>query len=160
MNIIAVVSGPVIAVIITLMYHSRKQKQDAKERLFTILMAHRKSSPPTIAWVESLNLIDVVFAKHPKIVNLWHQYYDSLHGSSKDYAKSNHQYLELLSSIATCLGYKNLQQTDIDKFYSPVAHGDQAILTTKIQKELLRVLENTQSLEGLQSQNKQNDKSQ
>lgn len=158
MTIIAIITGPIIAVIITLWYQSRKQKQDTKVHLFLTLMAHRKSSPPTIDWVNSLNLIDVVFENNPEIVKLWHDYYDLLLDTSKDIEKRQHKYIELLSSIAKSLGYKNLQQTDIDKFYSPVAHGDQAILTAKIQKELLRVLENTQSLEGVQSQNKQNDK--
>lgn len=158
MNIIAVISGPVIAVIITLWYHTYKQKQDAKRQLFFTLMAHRKSSPPTIAWVDSLNLIDVVFAKHPKVVILWHEYFALLCQTVYDHKASQHKYLDLLLAMAKCLGYKNILQTDIDKFYSPVAHGDQAILTTRLQQEFLRVLENTKSLEALQSQSKQNKK--
>ena len=145
-NVIAIILGPIIAVIITLVYQKYKEKRDAKYRLFLTLMAHRKSFPPTIAWVESLNLIDVVFADHPKVVELWHQYYDLLHQESKDYTKREHKYLELLSAMAKTLGYKNLQQTDIDKFYTPTAHGDQATLNHKVQTELLRVLENTGSL--------------
>jgi len=52
----------------------------------------------------------------------------------------------LLSEMAKTLGYKNLQQTDIDKFYSPKAHGSQSELNYKLQTEFLRVLENTSSL--------------
>ena len=160
MNIIAVVSGPIIAVLITLWYHSHKQKQDAKRQLFFTLMAHRKSSPPTTDWVDSLNLIDVIFSSHPKVVTLWHEYYLILHQKPFDFETSEYKYLDLLLAMARCLGYRNILQTDIDKFYSPQAHGDQAILSTRIQQEFLRVLENTQSLEGLQSQNKQNIKNQ
>ena len=142
-NIFAIVSGPIIAVIITLAYQNHKEKRDAKTRLFMTLMAHRKSFPPTIAWVESLNLIDVVFAEHRKVVRLWHEYYDYLHEKTEDYTKREHKYLELLSAMGVALGYKNLQQTDIDKFYTPTAHGDQAVLNHKVQTELLRVLGNT-----------------
>jgi hypothetical protein len=72
-NIIAIILGPIIAVIITLIYQTYKEKRDSKTRLFLTLMAHRESFPPSFAWVESLNLIDVVFVKHPKVVQLWHQ---------------------------------------------------------------------------------------
>ena len=130
-NIVAIVLGPVIAVTITLAYQKYKEKRDAKMRLFLTLMAHRKSFPPTFAWVESLNLIDVVFAKHPKVVLLWHEYYDYLHEDLKDFKKRDHKYLELLSLMAKDLGYPTLQQTDIDKFYTPIAHGDQAELNHK-----------------------------
>lgn len=142
-NILAIILGPIIAVIITLAHQNHKEKRDTKMRLFLTLMAHRKSFPPTFAWVESLNLIDVVFAKHPKVVQLWHEYYDYLHEETKDYTKRDHKYLELLSVMAKTLGYKNLQQTDIDKFYTPIAHGDQAALNYKVQIEFLRVLQNT-----------------
>lgn len=108
-------------------------------------MAHRKSFPPTMAWVESLNLIDVVFSDHPKVLSLWHEYYDQLHESTTDYTKRDHKYLEMLSEMAKILGYSNLQQTDIDKFYSPKAHGSQNELSYKLQTEFLRVLENTES---------------
>ena len=142
-NILAIILGPIVAIIITLTYQTHKEKRDTQMRLFLTLMAHRKAFPPTFAWVESLNLIDVVFAKHPKVVQLWHEYYDYLHEKTEDYTKREHKDLELLSAMAQCLGYKKLQQTDIDKFYTPIAHGDQAALNYKVQTELLRVLENT-----------------
>ena len=151
-NIIAIVLGPIVAVLITLIYQSNKEKRDSKMRLFTTLMAYRKTFPPPMAWVESLNLIDVVFSKNTKVVQLWHEYYALLHQSTQDFAQREHKYLELLSEMAKVLNYKNLQQTDIDKFYSPVAHGNQNELNVKVQTELLRVLENTESLKVIPSE--------
>ncbi len=142
-NIVAIILGPILAVIITLAYQKFKEKRDAKMRLFLTLMAHRKSYPISYDWVQALNLIDVVFANHSQVVKLWHEYYDYLHEETKKFTKRDHKYLELLSEMARCLNYKNLQQTDIDKFYTPIAHGDQAALNYKVQTELLRVLENT-----------------
>ena len=145
MNIIAVVSGPILAVLITLWYQTRKEKREAKFRLFLTLMAHRKSMPPTFERVNSLNLIDVVFANHPKVLQLWHEYYDLLHTQPPNFEQWEHKHIDMLSEMAQSLGYKKLKQTDIEKFYTPVAHGTQAELNEKMQREFLRVLENTAS---------------
>jgi len=57
-----------------------------------------------------------------------------------------HLTLDLLSEIAKALGYRNLKQTDIDKFYSPVAHGEAFQISDSLQRELLRVLQATDQL--------------
>lgn len=148
-NIVAVIAGPIIAVIITLWYQSRKEKRDSKIRLFETLMAFRKSYPISYEWAQSLNLIDVVFSDTPKVVAHWHQFYSFLqrqNPSPQELQEQHHKYLELMSAMAQSLGFPKLQQTDIDKFYVPGAHGKQADLNLKIQEELLRVLENTAAL--------------
>lgn len=89
----------------------------------------------------------MVFHDEPKVISLWHQYYELLHRKAEpDFKIWEHKFLELLSEIAKTLGYKNLQQVDIDKFYTPVAFGTQLEFSEKLQKELLRVLENTASI--------------
>jgi hypothetical protein len=148
MEILAILISPAIAVAITLWYQTRKEKRERKDRLFQTLMVHRKAFPPTHDWVNGLNLIDVVFSDTPKVAALWHQYYSML-GSAKtdnEYRDRDHKYIELLSAMAQDLGYKNLQQTDIDKFYSPQAHQSQIAASNEIQTEFLRVLKNTQSI--------------
>jgi hypothetical protein len=146
MNIIAVISGPIIAVIITLWYQRRKEKRDTRNRIFLTLMAHRKSNPPTFALVEVLNTLDVVFANKPKVTRLWHEYFDLLCTQPINYQLCDHKYIDLVSEIARSVGYKKLKQTEIEKFYSPVAHATRAQLSDNIQNELLRVLQNTASL--------------
>jgi hypothetical protein len=145
-TVIALVAGPVIAVLITLWYQSRTEKRAAKERLFVTLMAHRKSFPPAPDWTSALNLIDVVYADSPEIVRHWHALYDTLNQFPINTQRYNHQYIELLSAMATSLRYRSIQQTDIDKFYSPQAYGDQATMNAEIQKELVRVLKATASI--------------
>jgi len=49
--------------------------------------------------------------------------------------------------MARSLGYRSLQQTDIDKFYAPQVFGDQLALNAETQKEFLRVLKATHSIE-------------
>jgi hypothetical protein len=149
LSIVSTLLSPVIAVIITLWWQNRKEKRDAKERLFLTLMAHRKAYPPSQQWVDGLNVIDVVFADIPQVVELWHRYYEYLavHSPSDNYQSREHTYLLMLSAMARSLGYRKLEQTDIDKFYSPQAHGNQLELNYRCQTEWLRVLENTAKLE-------------
>lgn len=144
MTTIAIIIGPIAAVIITLFYQRYREKRDAKHRAFLLLMAHRKSIPPNRTMVEVLNTLDVVFSKNRGIVDLWHKYYALL--SQPPSQEKEHTWLELLSAIASDLNYPSLSQVDLDKFYSPQYFGDQMELHTKIQKELLRVLQNTASL--------------
>ena len=148
MNIIAVITGPIFAVVITLMWQQRKEKRDAKERLFLTLMAHRRAFPPPIEWVNALNVIDVVFADHHQVVELWHGYYATLANppANENYQQREHTYLQMLSAMARALGYRRLEQTDIDKFYSPQAHGNQLALNFQCQTEWLRVLQSTNKL--------------
>jgi ABC-type arginine/histidine transport system permease subunit len=96
-NIIAVIIGPIVAVIITLWYQSRKEKRDTKHRIFLTLMAHRKSNPPSFALVEVLNTLDVVFADTPKVVQLWHEYYDLLCMKPLNLEMMDHKYIDLIS---------------------------------------------------------------
>ena len=143
---IALIAGPVIAVIITLWYQRRSDKRAAGERLFTALMAHRRSMPPTAEWASALNLIDVAYYDCSIVVKHWHSLFDILMTIPLNMQRYNHQYIELLSAMSVTLGYRSIQQTDIDKFYAPQAHGDQAALNAELQKEFLRVLKATASL--------------
>ena len=147
LTIFVILIGPIAAVLITIWFQERNNHQIAKHNLFLTLMAHRKSFPPPEEWVKSLNLIDVVFAKHPKVVGLWHRYHEYLNQAAHrpDFAPHSHNYIELLSAKATALGYKTLQQIDIDKFYTPQFYGDRFGMGEKLQQEFLRVLENTSS---------------
>lgn len=147
-EIIAIVLSPVTAVCVTLWWQRRKEKRDAKIRLFTTLMAFRKSYPVSYEWANSLNVIDVVFADSPTVVEHWRRYYENLHQRDGHALEERVRiYLELMSEMARVLGFRNLQQTDIDRFYTPEAHGNQADLNTACQLEWLRVLKGTSRFE-------------
>jgi hypothetical protein len=73
-TIIALILGPVIAVIITLWSQERSEKRNAKWQLFLTLMANRKGGPSR-EWVNALNLIDVIYAGERRIVQLRHTLY-------------------------------------------------------------------------------------
>ena len=144
-NIIAILLSPVIAVLVTLWYQSRREKRNTKLSLFITLMAYRKLNKPTHDWAKSLNLIDIVFADNQDVVKLWHEYYEHLCEDSSTQA-TQHTYLNLLSEMAKVLGYKGLQQTDIDKFYRPMVHEKDDKENQELFDQLLRVLKNTESI--------------
>jgi hypothetical protein len=142
-EIFAIFFGPIIAVSITLWWQNRKEKHDAKLRLFVTLMAQRKTTPPTYDWVQALNLIDVVFAKDRRVVQLWHELFHLFENRERTQTQ-DHKYIELLSEMASVLGFRKLQQTDIDKFYYPQSYIDALLAQNEAQAEWLRVLKNTE----------------
>ncbi len=146
LTLFALVFGPIIAVCITLWWQDRKEKRDAKRNLFMTLMAHRKGTP-SYELVNALNLIDVVFADDDNVVKLWHELY-ALYSNPTPSEAQNHKYIDLLSAMATALGFSKLSQTDIDKFYFPTAHGKQLEAQIEWQTEWLRVLKKTDPFFG------------
>ncbi len=148
---IAIFLGPIFAVMITLWYQNRKEKRQHKFLLFRTLMSRRKDFfPISQEWVDALNLIDVVFHDNNKAVELWHAYHVMLYHGKRDYEEADRKYLDLLHTLALDLGYKNLQQTDIDRFYQPVGLGDQKALSEALQKEQLIYLQNSNKLYSAQ----------
>jgi hypothetical protein len=149
--LIATIVSPIVAAVggawLAIFWQGRKQKLDAKERLFLTLMALRQSKPPAIEWVNALNTIDVVFVKDKPVLDLWHRYYEMLANPpvNQNFEIRDHLYLDLLSEMALAIGYK-MKITDIAKFYSPQAHVDQMLHNAELQVELLRVLKNSGKL--------------
>jgi hypothetical protein len=141
-QIIAVALIPLIVWRLGIMQQNRKAKKDAQLNLFLTLMANRKTSPPTKEKVDALNTIDVVFQDNRKVRQAWREYLDSLNNKSPHFDSSNAFLLDMLSEMAQSLGYKNLKQTEIDRFYSPKYFSDlsdtQNLLTTELIRVLLR----------------------
>ena len=123
----------------------RKAKKDAQLRVFLTLMADRKSTPITKEWVDALNTIDVVFQENKKVRHAWREYLDSLNEKSPHFDSSNSFRLDLLSEMAVSLGYKNLKQTEIDRFYSPKYFGSQMSRQEILFQENLRILTRSKS---------------
>ncbi len=139
-QILAVAIIPVIVWILGIKYQNRKSKREAKQRLFLTLMADRKSNPITKDWVDALNCIDVVFQDNNNVRHAWREYLDSLDEKSSHFSSSNSFCLDLLSEMAKALGYRNLRQTEIDRFYSPKYFGSQMSRQEILFQENLRVL--------------------
>ena len=145
-QLISITLIPVIIWFLGVKFQNRKAKQDAKMQLFLKLMANRQSTPISRDWVDALNQIDVVFQDNQKIRKAWRDYYDSLNPKSQHFDNQNSFQLDLLSEIANSLNYKNLKQTEIDRFYNPVAFGNQMKSNDTIAREVIRVLSRTKAV--------------
>ncbi len=143
-ELISITLIPFILWFLGIKFQDRKAKQDAKLDLFLKLMANRKSTPNK-DWADSLNLIDVIFQDDKKVRKAWLDYFDSLHPKSAHADTRNSFLLDLLSEIANNLNYRDLKQTEIDRFYSPQHFGNQAYTQDVLLKETIRVLGRTRA---------------
>jgi hypothetical protein len=141
---LAIFLGPLAGVLFTIWFQGRKEKRDAKERLFLVLMSERKHPYVSREVAKALNNIDVVYANCPEVKALWHRYYALLAQPPSE--ERVHTWLELLAAMSKQIGSKNLSQVDLDKFYIPQGHMDEADFQKKLGAQLLRVLENTERL--------------
>lgn len=144
-QILSVAAVPFVVWYIGVKYQDRKTKKEAQLRLFLTLMANRQKNPISEEWVDALNCIDVVFQDNKKVRAAWKEYLDSLNQKSSHFENANSYKLDLLSEIAGSLGYKQLKQTEIDRFYSPVYFGSQQSRREILFKEYLRVLMHSKS---------------
>lgn len=144
-QILAVAVIPIIVWVLGIKYQDRKSKKEAQLKIFLTLMADRKSNPITKEWVDALNTIDVVFQDNNKVRHAWREYLDSLNEKSPHFESSNSFRLDLLSEMAMALGYKNLKQTEIDRFYQPKYFGSQMSRQEILFQENLRVLMHSKS---------------
>lgn len=138
----AIVLGPMLGVLFTLWFQTRKEKKDAKLHLFLTLMTERKSPFVSANVAQALNRIDVVFADSREVKTIWHEYYALLHQPPGE--PRAHKWVELLAAMAKDMHYLDLSQLDLDKFYLPQGHVDDAEFQRKVSQQWFRVLENTE----------------
>jgi hypothetical protein len=141
---IAIFAGPMAGVLFTLWFQSRKDKLEAKRKLFFTLVAERKGLLISQQVAQALNMIDVVYADNANIKSLWHKYYSLL--SQPPSQERDHTWIELIGAMSQELKYPQFSQTDIDKFYIPQGHADDIEFQRKISQQWSRVLENTEHL--------------
>ena len=143
-QIVAVSIVPLIVWWLGIRWQKSKAKDDAKRVLFFALMANRKAMPNK-EWVDALNTIDIVFQDNQKVRKAWREYYDSLDEKSQYYNDTKSFKLDLLSEMANALGYKDLKQTEIDRFYSPKYFSNVQNSQNVLTSELIRVLAHSKS---------------
>lgn len=144
-QIVSVAIIPIIVWWMGVRWNKRNAKQKAKRDLFFTLMANRKSTPITKEWVDALNTIDIVFQDDHKVRRAWREYYDSLNENSQYNSESNAFKLDMLSEMANSLGYNDLKQTEIDRFYSPKQFVNEQNAQDLLVSEALRVLSHSKS---------------
>lgn len=145
-EIIAILLSPLVAWVITILYQNRAEKRKAKRDLFLTLMAKRKTRPPPVEFIDAFNKIDVVFQENKSVRFAARAYLDSLTDEGILTGMSNSSLLDLLSEMANVLRYKNLRQTEIDRFYNPRYLANQTQNQDIFWDEYIRVLQYSKSL--------------
>jgi hypothetical protein len=145
---IATFLSPVIAVLITLWYQNREARRNAQMGLFLDLVSFRNYIPSPWQYTVALNRVDVIFHRQPRICELWHEYYDLLGEEQKGLVveQIKEKKVALISAMAKHLGYSSIDQIYLQRYYQTQGHFDEFVFSGELRKELLRVLQSTDTL--------------
>lgn len=109
LNLIAIIVGPIVAVLIGQYLQCQAEKRKDKLQIFKILMTSR-----IYGWthdsVHALNIIDIVFADDKAVRTAWKDLNDKYNVSNPDQQhlkKVEQAQYKLLEAIANALGYKD-----------------------------------------------------
>jgi len=151
--ILAVLSGPVVAVRLTRYLDNQKEIRERKVNVFKTLMATRAY---TVSWshVEALNRIDLEFdasnKKEKAVIEAWKEYLDLLNNTSIPIeqwgVKRIDLLVELLHKMAQVLDY-DFDRTHIkNSSYSPRVHGETEEENAALRRGLIEVLSGNRSI--------------
>jgi hypothetical protein len=126
-TIVVAVISPIIAVVITIWYQNRSAKRNAQMNLFMDLVSFRDYLHLPWQYFVALNRIDVVFHREDKIRQLWHEYYDLIQQPQTDHIVNlvQEKRVSLISQIAKHLGYHNIDQIFLQRYYQPMGNVNQ-----------------------------------
>ncbi len=148
-TIIAVLAGPVLAVLITRRVDATRADKDRKFDIFRTLMRTRMV-PLNWEHVGALNLVEVEFVDHPQVVDAWKAYLHDLAQPFPPYedrdrfnrARQERDSLltTLLDTIAKALGIEIAQLDILQGNYVPRGWSDDDMEQRLLRQGLLRVL--------------------
>lgn len=124
-NIIAVITSPLIAVWVSQLMASRNKAREDKMKLFSVLMSNR-----IYIWsqemVNAYNMIDIVFYDDIDVLEAWHELYNLLNKrntlSDEEVQEIAEKKYRLLETMAKSLGYtKKYDWNFVRTTYMPIA---------------------------------------
>lgn len=149
--IIAIITGPILAIQIQNLIGNRKTKRNRQMAIFRTLMTTR-ATPLSYPHVEALNMIDIEFHKKKKIVEAWKLLLDNFedypqYKADKDYyAKldaSNKKSIELLADLLYEMAKELKYDFDIVHLkrgaYGPRGHSEIEMEQFIIRKSLIEL---------------------
>lgn len=151
-TVLALIAGPAAAVGLSLWAQRRGQARAQRIYVFQTLLAYRQD------WfnaerVKALCLIDIVFHNVPSVRAKWKEYYEAL--SDPTFKDGQNDAVNvwaqkqnvMLAEMAKVLGYgREIGYEEITRSYAPKQYNLNFLASQKMQTELLRVLENSESL--------------
>jgi len=121
LNLVAILLGPIIAVLIGQVLQDRAEKRKERMAILRALMVSRTG--PTIEGMNALNTIDIIFADDKRVRDCWREYFDKLstdNPSQAELKKMEDAQYRLIEAVLKSLGYKNkVSWETIQKPYKP-----------------------------------------
>ena len=116
-NLLAIVMGPLLAVLVTLWIEERRRIKDQRTQTLRMLLSTRHL-PSDPAYSTALNLIPVDFNSKANVMSAWQAYIEKTRFRPLPQAEEAHRaeminkQTKLIFAMTQCLGYK-LPETDI-----------------------------------------------
>ncbi len=145
---IAVIVGPIIAVLVTRLIDDIRSKKDRRLWIFRAMMKDRGDRLSN-DFVAAFNLVEIEFYGEDKVIQSWKDYHSSLHKKIEinDLKDIDNKLAALLSEMAKVLGYKNMDKLDIlNNSYIPKGWQNNVDKINKLHDMLIKVLNNEGSL--------------
>jgi hypothetical protein len=124
-TIVAIIVGPIAAVIIQLLSEARRQKRDQQTQTMRMLVSTRHM-PSDPAYSTAINMIPIDFNRNRKVMYAWESYIETIQFQPAPENVAVHEkkivtkQTKLIFEIMKSLGY-NLPETDIET--TPYAAG-------------------------------------
>ena len=118
-SIFAILASPLIAVGITLLVETRRQKRRDKLELFKTMMTQRGFSA-SYAWVDAINSLVVVFSDDQSVISAVNDFMRIVNTQPFNNEEYENKKIKLLEKIAASLGYKkNIDWEQLRNAYYP-----------------------------------------
>ncbi|HCR85159.1 MAG TPA: hypothetical protein DIV86_00620 [Alphaproteobacteria bacterium] len=148
-NMLAILLGPVIAVIMTRIIDDSRAEQSRRLDIFRTLMRTRKM-PIHVDHVGALNLIEVEFIENKKVITAWKEYLKNL-GEDLPAIEQKDKYdaalkkrdsllTKLISEIAKILNIRIEQLDILEGNYIPQGWHDDDLEQRIVRRSLLNIL--------------------
>lgn len=153
-NLIAIVVGPIAAVLITRLMDNRSETRSRRYQVFRDLMRTRaaKISPPH---VDALNLVEIEFHNFPNVKQAWQRYMENLFTSapgdageqSNFFVRREQLFIKLIQEVANTLGLKSVDITDVmTNNYYPMGWQNEQQEQQQARQLLIQLLSGTKPL--------------
>ena len=136
LTIAAIIIGPIVAVLITLLVQYRPQKRNAKMYALGQIISNRHDFL-SLASVQAMNTIDIFFSgwRDKAVRRAWREFVDAIRNTGIGADDKLKKYNELINEMCKALGYgKALNYLDATRVLAPVLPQQQPTIDQKTEQ--------------------------
>lgn len=146
-----IIVGIFIGTFFTTWYKDFHAKKEERKNLFLRMVAAKSyvTMPQTV--INDMNMVEVLFRKHKKILEKYRLYYEEL-CLSDDQANPQRQkalYWDLLREMGNHVGYKHLDNKTLNSRYIPVSSMSEHDYTKEFRQKILKFLTSADQMHEL-----------